>query len=163
MNKYHKNKPTPTPSAVVSAVVTKTAGAGSPGARQSRTQRMARRALDCVKPVAEGGLAKDYKSRAMSFPTVVLQSGLAQAVGFLAAKSGEKNDKERAYQRYLEDVAKVAGLGSGQDLLKGALEADLPRYRLLTREVLDASAWIKRFCQSLIMSEDDPGENRHGP
>lgn len=163
MSKHHKKKPASSPSAVVSAVVTTAASHSHPaaGVRQSRTQRMARLALDRVKPVAAGVLAKDYRSRAMSFPTVVLQSGLAQAVGFLAAKSGSKNDKERAYRQYLDDVAHVAGFHGGDSLLQDALKAELPRYRLLTREVLDASAWIKRFCQSLIEGEDEG--NGHGP
>lgn len=118
-------------------------------ARQSRAQRLAKPALACVKSAAASDLAKDYKPRAMGFPTMVLQSGLAQAVGFLAAKSG-KDGKGKAYQRYFDDLAKVAGFPTADALLTDALKADLPRYRLLTRDVLDAASWLKRFCQSLI-------------
>ncbi|MGX5672441.1 type III-B CRISPR module-associated protein Cmr5 [Thermomonas fusca] len=120
--------------------------------RQSRAQRMAKPALACVKSAAASNLAKDYKPRAMAFPTMVLQSGLAQAVGFLAAKSG-KDGKGKAYQQYFDDLAKVAGLPNSEALLQEALRADLPRYRLLTRDVLDAASWLKRFCQSLINDE----------
>lgn len=130
------------------------------GKRQTRTQRMARLALDCIKPVANGALATDYKPRAMSFPTQVLQSGLAQAVGFLAAKGGDSNSKAKAYTQYLDDVAKVAGRQNGAVLMEDALKADLAGYRLLTREVLDAAAWLKRFSQTLLQNEDK--ENRNG-
>ena len=123
-------------------------------ARQSRAQRMAQPALGCVKVVAASNLAKDYKPRAMGFPTMVLQSGLAQAVGFLAAKSS-KDGKGKAYQQYFDDLAKVTGYPNSAALLQDALKADLPRYRLLTRDVLDAAVWLKRFCQSLIEEKED--------
>lgn len=118
-------------------------------ARQSRAQRMAQPALERVKVAAKSNLAGDYKPRAMGFPTMVLQAGLAQAVGFLAAKSG-KDGKAMAYQRYFDDLAQVAGYPAGDALLQDALKADLARYRLLTRDVLDAASWLKRFSQSLI-------------
>ena len=128
--------------------------------RQTRSQRMARLALDCVKPAAAGAMAKDYRSRAMGFPTQVLQSGLAQAVGFLSAKRGDANSKAKAYRQYLDDLAKVAGRHNGSVLLEDALKTDLAGYRLLTREVLDASSWLKRFSQSLI--KDDGKEAPNG-
>lgn len=58
----------------------------------------------CLEHVAAGKLAKDYKPRAMSFSTMVLQSGLAQAVGFLAAKGAGSNDKDKAYKHYLGTI-----------------------------------------------------------
>lgn len=123
-------------------------------ARQSRAQRLAQPALACVKSVAASALAKDYKPRAMSFPTMVLQSGLAQALGFLAAKTGQ-DAKGKAYQQYFNDLATVAGFSSAAALLEDGLKADLPRYRLLTRDVLDAACWLKRFSQSLLQDEED--------
>lgn len=123
--------------------------------RQSRAQRFAKPALACVQSVANDlTLAGDYKPRAMSFPTLVLQAGLAQAVGFLSAKSGGEG-KANAYKRYFNDLAKVAGKKDGEALLGEALKADLSEYRLLTRDVLDAAAWLKRFCQSLIKEKGD--------
>ncbi len=119
-------------------------------AHHTRAQRYARLALDSVKSVlGNTQFADEYKPRAMSFPTMVLQAGLAQAVGFLAAKSGT-DAKGKAYQRYLDDLAKVAGQGTGKALLEQVLAADLAGYRLLTRDVLDAAGWLKRFCQTLI-------------
>lgn len=126
--------------------------------RQTRAQRMARVALDCVRPVADGKFAGDYKPRAMGFPAHVLQSGLAQAVGFVAAKSGGKRDN--AYGLYLDHLAKVTGRDSGEALLKDAVNTNLAGYRLLTREVLDASSWLKRFTQTLV--KDAPMEDGRG-
>ncbi|MBS0212720.1 MAG: type III-B CRISPR module-associated protein Cmr5 [Proteobacteria bacterium] len=125
---------------------------------QTRTQRMARLALERVQQAAKDKeFAKKYKPRAMSFATMVMQSGLAQAAGFLMAKSGGKVAGDE-YGQYLDDVARVAGQGSGKAFFEEALRADLARYRLLTREALDASGWLKRMTQTLIASDDKSGQ-----
>ncbi len=167
MSKRYKKKPkTPRPQAKAAPATVQQHAPQPAGSaiRQTRAQRMARIALDCVKHVAAGKLAKDYKPRAMSFSTMVLQSGLAQAVGFLAAKGAGSNDKDKAYKHYLEDVAKVCGHASGEALHDKAINTDLAAaYRLLTREVLDASSWLKRFSQTLLKDDDDkaPKESSH--
>lgn len=120
--------------------------------RQTRSQRLARKALDCVQRAASSKLADDYKPRAMSFPTLVLQSGLAQAVGFLSCKSSNEGIGQ-AYRQYFADLATVVGKESGKDLLQSAVNSPLAEYRMLTREVLDAALWLKRFSQSLIQKE----------
>lgn len=130
--------------------------------RETRAQRFSKPALECVRSVkSNSALADDYKPRAMSFPTMVLQAGLAQSVGFLSAKSGG-DGKAKAYKRYFDDLAKVAGKTNGETLLKEALKADLSEYRLLTRDVLDAAAWLKRFCQSLIKEKSEGKGNDDG-
>lgn len=123
--------------------------------RQTRDQRMAGKALERVKAAAkDAAFAKKYRSRVMGFPALVLQSGLAQAVGFLRAKSSDTGDGP-AYRRYLDDLAHVAGKGNGEELLDKTVRGELGDYRLLTREVLDAAAWLKRMTQAVIGGEEE--------
>lgn len=127
---------------------------------QTRGQRMARIALDKVREAdKDKAFAKKYRSRAMGFPAMVMQSGLAQALGFLQAKSGGKVAGDE-YGQYLNDIAKVAGKDSGKALWEKAISVEIADYRLLTRDVLDAAGWIKRMTQAVIrVDEEKPREH----
>lgn len=121
--------------------------------RQTRDQRMAGKALTRVQEAATDTVfRKKYRSRAMSFPSMVLQAGLAQSTGFLLAKSGGKVRGDE-YGQYLNDLAQVAGHPDGKSLATCAIDEDVAGYRLLTRDVLDAAGWIKRMSQALIFDE----------
>lgn len=108
-----------------------------------RSGRLAQAALKQVQAV-DGHLFKDYKTRADGFPVMVMQAGLAQAVGFYHAKTSDKH----AYGRYLEDFAQALAGCDGATLLSRVIQAPLPEYRRLTREALDLALWFKRFCQA---------------
>lgn len=121
--------------------------------RRTRDQRMAGTALTRVQEAAtDPAFRKKYRSRAMSFPAMVLQAGLAQSTGFLLAKSGGKVRGDE-YGQYLDDLAQVTGHPDGKALAKRAIDEDVAGYRLLTRDVLDAAGWIKRMSQALIFDE----------
>ncbi len=131
----------------------------------NRSQHYAREALakiDAIKGNAK--LRDEYKSRADSFPVMVMQAGLAQGLGFLFAKSGNKTDN--GYGRYLQDLAAVLKAGgastanSGEALQRHAISAELADYRLLTRETLAAAGWLKRFAQAYIKKDDKAGKER---
>ena len=123
--------------------------------RSTRSQRHAESALARITAVVAWSdeqkdakdaskLRKEYKARADGFPVLVMQAGLAQAVGFMRAKSADKP----AYGRYLDDLAAViGGLADGAALHHRAIHGQLPAYRQLTREVLAAAGWLKRFGQ----------------
>jgi len=114
---------------------------------RTRAQRQAEAALAKVDAIrADDKLRDDYKSRADSFPVMVMQAGLAQAVGFMQAK---RNDKQ-AYGRYIDDLAAVLGQHDGAVLQKTAISAPLPEYRRLTRETLAVAGWFKRFGQAYL-------------
>ncbi len=83
---------------------------------------------------------KEYKSRADSFPAMVLQSGLSQSLGFLLGKGG-------VYKAYADDVAKVIGHRNADDLHAAVIASPLPLYRRLTHEVLQAGVLLKRYGQ----------------
>lgn len=61
--------------------------------QRTRSQRHAEAALAKIKallaPNASAIERKEYKTRADNFPVMVMQAGLAQAVGFMRAKAGE--------------------------------------------------------------------------
>lgn len=125
---------------------------------KTRTQRYAAAALTCIETVKnDAGLRDEYKSRADNLPVMVMQAGLAQALGFLLAKS--KGDIASPYGRYLTDLAKVlqaGGAGSfanGEALQHHVIKAQLSEYQRLTRETLAAAGWLKRFCQAYIKKD----------
>ena len=129
---------------------------------KTRTQKYAHQALECVDTLIKdkNNLAKEYKSRANGFSVMVMQAGLAQALGFLMAKS-----PDAAYAAYFDDLAKVLNAGgsvaanNGEALQIKVLAAPLAEYRLLTRETLLAAGWIKRFAQAKIKTKKE-GENQ---
>lgn len=115
---------------------------------RTRSQRQAEAALAAIQAIRKEAEKerKEYKARADNFPVLVLQAGLAQAVGFMRAKAA----KSTAYQRYLSDLAAMLGLAGGEALQQRAIDADLRDYRQLTREILAAAAWLKRFGQAYL-------------
>jgi len=120
--------------------------------RSTRAQRQAEAALTAVQAI-RGWLPKErkeYKARADNFPVLVLQAGLAQAVGFMRAKAA----KSAAYETYLDDLARILGLPRGEALQQRAISAGLPDYRQLTRDTLAAAGWLKRFGQAYLSDKE---------
>ncbi len=120
---------------------------------RTRAQRQAEAALAVIQSrrSAPEKERKEYKARADSFPVLVLQSGLAQAVGFMLAKAA----KSVAYERYLNDLATMLGFADGAALQQRAISAELRDYRQLTREALAAASWLKRFGQAYLAEKGD--------
>lgn len=125
-------------------------------ALQTRNQVYAAAALRCVEAIKhDENLRDEWKSRADSFPVMVLQAGLAQAVGFLRAKSAGDND--RGYRRYLADLVAVLRAGgatqaeNGEQFQNSIVTLNLADYRHLTRETLAAASWLKRLGQAYIV------------
>lgn len=101
-------------------------------------------------------LVAKYRTLALTFPNMVLQSGLCQAVGFLLAK-GESHHE--LLLKHLTDL-----LNSNEDykaykdykeLHCHILKADLTEYQLLTRRALEAASWLKRYTQALLPNPND--------
>jgi CRISPR-associated protein, Cmr5 family len=125
----------------------------------TRSQRYAQRALERLMTYKKENagnekILSEYKARADGFPVMVMQAGLAQALGFMLAKGqGDTN----AYGCYLDDLALVL-LGkhghargeAGRNLHKEVIEADLTRYRRMTRDILMVAGWFKRFGQAYL-------------
>ena len=129
----------------------------------TRSQNYAREALDRIDAIKGNAKLRDeYKSRADGFPVMVMQAGLAQGLGFLLAKSGNKTDN--GYGLYLQDLAAVLKAGNatpaatGEALQRASIGANLADYRLLTRETLAAAGWLKRFAQAYIKRDAKSGQ-----
>ena len=114
-----------------------------------RSQKYAQRAFGLIQKVEEENeKVKEYRTLALNFPTMILQSGLAQAIGFLQAKGKEE---------HLLLLAHIAELleENESSLHKKILEADLPHYQLLTRRALEAASALKRYTQALLPKPKD--------
>lgn len=114
-----------------------------------RSQKYAQRAFGLIQKVKEKNeKVKEYRTLALNFPTMILQSGLAQAIGFLQAKGKEE------HLLLLAHIAEL--LGENKDSLhKKILAADLSHYQLLTRQAIEAASGLKRYTQALLPKPKD--------
>jgi CRISPR-associated protein, cmr5 family len=118
-----------------------------------RSQKYAQRAFGLIQKVKDSNKqVKEYRTLVLNFPTMILQSGLAQAIGFLQAKGKEE------HLLLLAHIAEL--LGENKDSLhKKILEADLSHYHLLSRQALEAASSLKRYTQALLPKpKDEQGE-----
>ncbi len=106
---------------------------------------------------------KKYCSMAFRLPILVRQAGLAQAFAFVDARD---DAKQKELLDHLAEQFAEAGIVNRRSLLEAIQSADLQNYMLLTREVLAALEWYKRFAQSILNykpgDEGDGGEEFEG-
>lgn len=114
-----------------------------------RSQKYAQRAYGLIQKVKDDNKqVKEYRTLALNFPTMILQSGLAQAIGFLQAKGKEE------HLLLLAHIAEL--LGENKDSLhKKILASDLSHYQLLTRQAIEAASSLKRYTQALLPKPKD--------
>jgi CRISPR-associated protein Cmr5 len=120
---------------------------------QTRDQKYA---LDAHERVVKVKNSKDiddksYGSMAHALPIMILRAGLAQALSFVEAKAktdGKNEKRPKSLQTLLDDLQ--ATLDRQEPLAQAARKAELPEYMLLTRQVMDALLWYKRFAQSVL-------------
>lgn len=125
---------------------------------QTRTHKLATEAYRRVAERKGKRHENAYSSLAHSFPSMILQNGLAQATGFLLAKG---RGEHKALLADLNAVLRAVGAvtsADGDALHRTIIGADLSETMQLTRHALDASAWIKRYSQGLLERE---GGERH--
>jgi len=124
---------------------------------QIRTHQYAEDAFPLVKSMIGTNaetkkLEAKYRTLALNFPTMIMQSGLAQAIGFLLAKSKD-NLEHKIILDHIEKILK--GVLVKSDLHNAVLKSNIQEYQLLTRQALDATAWLKRYTQALLSKEGD--------
>jgi CRISPR-associated protein Cmr5 len=100
---------------------------------------------------------REYRSFAMSFPSLIHACGLVQAVAFAKVKN----------KVYLNDLTEVLGVVEG-NLQEGPPEQrDLPaisrgaeamKYMRLSRRALSAASWLKRCVQAFDNGEETTTE-----
>lgn len=116
-----------------------------------RSQKYAQRAYGLIQKVKDDNKqVKEYRTLALNFPTMILQSGLAQAIGFLQAKGKEE------HLLLLAHIAELLEENENKDSLhKKILAADLSHYQLLTRQAIEAASSLKRYTQALLPKPKD--------
>lgn len=113
---------------------------------QTNSQKMAQMAHASVRQHASPGAPEKYASFARSFPSLVHTCGLAQAVAFAKAKG---------HGQYLGDLAAVlneighAEATSVDSLEKATREHPVLAYVRLSRNVLQAAGWLKRYVEAV--------------
>lgn len=123
---------------------------------QTRDQKYAADAYKNVEKIVESE-RKSYGSMAHQLPILIRRAGLAQALSFVDSRDNP------AQKRLLDDLA--ATIESNKHLIDRAREAQLSEYILLTRQVLDALLWYKRFAESILgidtsISEEESHEQQ---
>jgi CRISPR-associated protein Cmr5 len=111
---------------------------------QTHPQQHANLAWDKVAAIKQTAMAADYKRQANRFPALVLQSGLAQALGFVLAKGSD------GQKRFLGDLCAVLSTvhGGATDPIQRAHDivgADVNAYQRHTRQCLAVAVWFKRL------------------
>ena len=109
---------------------------------QTRDQKFAIAVYDRVIQHQNNPKKDRYGSMAKSLPVLVRTSGLAQAITFLKSKESDGMNRE-----LLNDLA--ASLGKA-NLVNECLDAPLTEYMVLTKDVLAALLWFKRFSVSVL-------------
>lgn len=103
--------------------------------------------------------AKSYGVMAHKLPILIHTAGLAQALAFVDARAkGDKKDDRKSNPQImlLNDLAITIGKKNDQELLLAARESELVEYILLTRQIMNALLWYKRYAQSIL--DIDVGE-----
>lgn len=124
----------------------------------TRQQSWSRRAAEAVQRVQaahgrdEGTSEAEYLRFAKSFPALIHNSGLCQALAFAMAKKR---------QGYVEDLARTLGLPA-VELLEASRTGSIASYLRLSREALAASSWLKRYAEALLKDDQQENQNKEG-
>lgn len=101
---------------------------------------MAQEAYERIMTRSKGENFDEYKSFALSFPSLIHTCGLVQAMAFADAK-----DK----RGYIDDLQAVFDrTDSAGNLRTRSREAHVMEYMRITRHAITAAGWLKRYCQA---------------
>lgn len=115
-----------------------------------RTQKYAKLAYPLVEGIQKTSIEAKYRTLALTFPAMVMQSGLAQAIGFLMAKG---NEEHKIMLTHIATLLNYKGSNATENMHQAILSSDLTEYQLLTRNALEATSWLKRYTQALLEKE----------
>lgn len=116
----------------------------------TRQQKWAKAALQAIEKT--GGDKKKLATHCMKGPSLLQQAGAAQALGFW-----NRNDDGKAYLDALAEVWSAGGAekANRDQLIRLVLsEGKLLTYMALTRDLIEAAMWLRRFAQSELKAED---------
>jgi hypothetical protein len=130
----------------------------------TRAQARASKAFECIRRVSgDSDLKKSYAPLCQRSPDILRRSGLLQGLCFLQTRSKGRSEYGKAF---VGDLAAVLAAGappgtsaSLDALLQRARTAPMREYMALTRDVVDAALWLRRFNQSEMPDVGNDGEN----
>lgn len=117
---------------------------------QTRSQELAKTIFKQVESLQSESenVRKEYGRLCNRFPTLVLENGLAQAIGFLVGKAG--GDHKSSEALFLNHLKATLDGDSEDNLLQHVVKAPLTEYQHLTRTALAAASWYRRYAQGLL-------------
>lgn len=129
----------------------------------TRQQAFLGQALDRVTEVqqwSEEEAKKKYGAFCHKLPSLIRSCGLCQSLAFLEerANAGKDPQQKKALGRIREDVAVALECNANQ-IMGRVRDADVVTYMMMTRQVLSAMAYYKRFAVSILGVEADAGES----
>lgn len=119
---------------------------------QTRAQRDLKRAVELItefkKREREAEAHALFTRRAKQFPALVMQVGLAQALAF----SAEKKAKDKGHEELLRQVGAIL---DKKDVLDYVQTVSAAEYMHLTRRVLGAWNYHRRFAVTILGDDDE--------
>jgi CRISPR-associated protein Cmr5 len=117
----------------------------------NRGQKYLLLAAEQVKKVRGTEAADIYGGLCHNFPIMVRSLGLCQTLAYYESKMvGKDKNRTEAYSQKLSDVHAITDIGTDKVLSTYAASLPVLEYMQLTRNILDASIYFKRFAVSLL-------------
>lgn len=117
---------------------------------KTRAQKQALAAYEAVQKHQDSLVESAYRTLALRFASMIMQSGLTHALGFALAKNRPE------HQAYLQDLMVVfnhQGLKDAKNLHEEVLRLSCSDYQLYTRLLLDAAVALKRYAEALLQAQ----------
>jgi CRISPR-associated protein Cmr5 len=118
-------------------------------------------ALRCIDEVHQKGreVSDNYGRLCHKFPIFVMSCGLCQALAFSVDKASKSDARGQAHKLLLQHITILCGCSDREQLLRTVLESDVATYIALTRRVLHAWIYFKRFAVSVLKVENAGGDD----
>jgi CRISPR-associated protein Cmr5 len=93
---------------------------------------------------------RKYRTLVQSFPAMIQNAGLGQALAFLCAKARKEPAHKRLYDHLSSWIAeqKKWPQDERENLLKWLTENSSQEYRHVTVEIIAYTRWLKRFAEA---------------
>lgn len=115
----------------------------------NKEQAIAKKAYNAVTSVKGTKTEEKYKQAAITFPALLHNNGLCQAIAFY------QSDKDGKKCNYLNDLAKILGFADNTALAEATKDYPLEEYMHLTRQAMQTASWIKRYSQSFLKDDEE--------
>ncbi len=113
---------------------------------QTIQQRLAKQAHADILTVNDDE-KKKYGTMAHKLPILIRTAGLTQALAFVQARGSEAQNK---LLDHIANAIEIEGIQNGNNLAQKSREESLEQYIFLSRRVMMALVWYKRFVESVL-------------